>query len=268
MSRLIGIVCNDTQTLPLFLADESAWIDELSAVEGSHWGCAYYAGERPLLIRRPLRAQGDIGSRLSALRSHRILCHVQTKPEGEFRAENTQPFRYRDWVFALSGTLGGGGLLRDRVLERVPPYLRQGIAGTLPPELVFYLFLAHLHEEAPLPVHRHEPARIRRALAATLYELPGLAEKRGDIQFTMVLSDGTHVFGAAHGLPLYYRSREGVVEPARGPDEPARSHPHARAVFVSNYVPQGQEEAWTELPPGHLVAIGPNFDVSCLPLEA
>jgi predicted glutamine amidotransferase len=267
MSYLFSILTNDTQLFRLTVEAASGAVQAMDSVEKGYWGLGYYQDGRVLLQKRPVGAKPSIGETIGSLRTNRLLCHVQEDPQIRFDRLDTQPFRYRSWAFALSGTLGGGGLVREKAMAQIPDYLRQNIEGSLAPELVFHIFLGRLYEEAKLPVQRTEPDRIRRALARTFDLLPELAEEHGEIGFSMVLTDGVHSFGATLGRPLHYRELKGVEESV-GDGSRIKRYEWVRSILISNRVPSAEAELWSELPLGHLLVCDETFDLRLLPLES
>jgi glutamine amidotransferase len=265
MSLLLSLTTNDLKLFPLALSHASNAVRHADSVSVGWAGVATYQDGRAVLKRRPLDETVRLSTLLEDIKTKRILAHVQDRPETSYDANNTQPFRYKNWLFALSGTLGGGGLDSKRTLELIPDYLRQNIQGNLPPELVFHLFLANLYDEARLPVQRMESERIASALARTVRALPDLVEQRGDIEFSLLLSNGAHVFGATHGRPLWYRTIEGLtVKTEQG--HRVERYDWLRAAFVCNFVPDGEEARWQALEPEHLLLCDESFALTTVPI--
>lgn len=260
MSYVLSLITNDVQMLPRTLEYAAPMVSTVAQVKRGWGGVGTYQDGRAV-VRRARISEGlpPFGDALNGQTTNRMLCHVQDQPESTYSPENAQPFRYKNWLFALAGTLGGGDLNRDKALALIPDYLRSNIQGTLPPELVFHIFLAALHDEARLPVQRREPARIARALDKTLEVLPGLAEGEGEIGFSLVLSNEEQIYGATHGRQLFYRQVDGIEVPASGGR--TEKLDWVRALFLCNYIPQGEEALWQSLSQDQLIHCDEAFRV-------
>ena len=57
--------------------------------------------------RRPIddRDEIDVAKLAGDVRADVLIGHVRTATVGTLRTENTHPFRYRQWLFAQTGTL-------------------------------------------------------------------------------------------------------------------------------------------------------------------
>lgn len=265
MSHVFAIVTNDTQLFALTRELAQPMFQSIESLTVGSIGFGYHAQGHILLQKRPIHTDFSCYTALKDIATNRLICHVQDQPTGPFSSENTQPFRYKDWLFAMSGTLGGGGLVRERALALIPDYLRRNIHGDLPPELVFHLFLSFLYIEAPLSSMQNDPDRMRRALSRTLQILPELAEERGQIGFSVLLSNGEYLLGGAHRRPMVFRMLQGdtVRESPRGR---MIKYPWMRTVLVSNTVPDGENDLWTPLADEHLLVCDGQFELRHLPL--
>ena len=81
--------------------------------------------------------------------------------------DNTPPFRFRRWMFAMTGTPEIDAAA-PRLLEHIPEYLRRNLKGKTPGELLFHVFLAMLHDEGSVDDPNVNVQATRRALAATI----------------------------------------------------------------------------------------------------
>lgn len=274
MSRLLSIVTNDRKLFPLTLDEAGASIELTRDLTRGCWGLGCYEGEQVLIKKRPVDGSEAFADLIFGLRTNRLITHVHDAPEWGFSTETTQPFRYKNWMFALSGTLGGSGLLREQTLARIPDYIQRNIKGDLPPELVFHLFLAYLHEEAPLDAMRAQPIVARRALERTLLALPELVEGHGPIMFDCVVSNGESLLAAAHGRPLYYRVLKGKdLHPAWVREATARLYrehvdtDHLWSVFIATE-PLDSDHTWEQVPEEQILLCDASYDLRLLPIRA
>lgn len=274
MSRLLSIVVNDRRLFPLALEEAGTSIDMTRGLSRGCWGLGSYDGGQVLLHKRPVDGTEAFADLMRGMRPNRLISHVHEAPEWGYSGETTQPFRYKTWLFALSGTIGGAGMVQERTLARIPDYIRQNIRGDLPPELVFHLFLAHLHEEAPLDAMRAHPNAAWKALERTLGELPELAEGHGPIEFACVLSTPTEVYAAAHRRPLFYRVLKGRdLSPPWTRDAVQRLYKdsvdtgHLWAVFIASE-PLDQDHVWERVPDEQILLCDSAYDLRLLPIRA
>src|SRR5688572_23250792 len=102
MSRLFAVVINDPQRLACALYPTREALVARSAPEG--WGLACYQGGEVLLQRhpKPRPAPLDFFQQVKDLRTDYVVGHVMD-PGTVSKLENTQPFRFRSWVYAQSG---------------------------------------------------------------------------------------------------------------------------------------------------------------------
>ena len=63
---------------------------------------------------------------------------------GEGIEDSSQPFRFRQWLFAAAGTLDRGHEVRDRLREELPEFLAAAVRGPTWEEAAFARYLAEL----------------------------------------------------------------------------------------------------------------------------
>lgn len=116
------------------------------------WGVGFYQFGEVLLRRRPLDERETIqpAQLTEQLATDILIGHIRTPTVGNLRTENTHPFRYRQWLFAQTGTLSGFDTLRDRLLAAQPEFLKPNVRGDTDSELVFYLVLSYLYDRGQL----------------------------------------------------------------------------------------------------------------------
>src|SRR3954447_12896444 len=106
------------------------------------WGLGFVQGGDVLLQKRP-RAdtrEVDVYGLVKDLRADAFVGRVGLGGDGrEGSAEDSDPFRFRSWLFGSVGRVSASGFeaVRDRVLESVPEFLRRNIRGKSASEHVF-----------------------------------------------------------------------------------------------------------------------------------
>ncbi len=154
--------------------------------------------------RRPIDERRDIDvARLAAdVRADLVVGHVRHATVGALRTENTHPFRYRQWLFAQTGTVSDFEQVRDRLVASVPDFLRSGIRGDTDAEVVFHVFLSFLHDAGRLNDGLVEPPLVREALRSSLAVIDGMTAEVGaePVRLNLMVSNGDQLV-AVHRSP-------------------------------------------------------------------
>lgn len=177
------------------------------------WGIGFYQSGEVLLRRRPLdeREIIDLAEVTDNVRTDVLVGHVRHPTVGNLRTENTHPFRYRQWLFANTGTIEGFAALRERLLESQPEFLRRNVRGDTDSELLFYLFLSFLHDAQHLDDPAVSPDHVRAALRASIALVDRLSAEegrpvnRGDI----LVTNGEHLLAVHRDGQMAHRVLKG-----------------------------------------------------------
>jgi predicted glutamine amidotransferase len=205
MARLFGIIGNRPDLAASVLAFEAAALRARSKGEAPlGWGLGFYQGGEVLMRRRPIDERRDIDvAKLAAdVRADLVVGHVRHATVGALRTENTHPFRYRQWLFAQTGTVSDFELVRDRLIASVPDFLRSGIRGDTDAEVVFHVFLSFLHDAGRLDDGVVEPPLIREALRSSLAVIDGMTAEVGaeSVRLNLMVSNSDQLV-AVHRSP-------------------------------------------------------------------
>lgn len=211
MTHLFGCICNQAQSLTEALEPVRSVLVARPPID--RWGFGYVQSGEVLLSRRPRVARDETVDFFSALHRQRtdyaIVC--ASPPDGLSGQDNTQPFRFRKWLFAQDGVLPAFGAIQQRLLEHVPAYLRRNIQGRTSAEHVFHIFLSMLHDAGAIDDPDLDPAVAVRALRDTGVFVSALIQQAGTPQ-AQTSSDGALASGpngpglaapegAGHGSP-------------------------------------------------------------------
>ena len=177
------------------------------------WGIGFFQSGEVLLRRRPIDERDliDMAEAAENVRTDVMIGHIRRATVGSLRTENTHPFRYRNWLFAQTGTIQGFERLRDRLLASQPEFLRRNVRGETDSELFFYLFLSFLHDAGHLNDAHAAPEHIRAALRASIALVDrlsaeeGQGENRGDI----LVTNGEHMIAVHRYDIMAYRVVKG-----------------------------------------------------------
>src|SRR5579883_3341902 len=204
MARLFGIIGNRPDLAARVLASEEEALRARSKGAPLGWGLGFYQGGEVLMRRRPIDERRDIDvARLAAdVRADLVVVHVRFAIVDALRTENTHPFRYRQWLFAQTGTVSDFEQVRDRLVASVPDFLRSGIRGDTDAEVVFHVFLSFLHDAWRLNDGLVEPPLVREALRSSLAVIDGMTAEVGaePVRLNLMVSNGDQLV-AVHRSP-------------------------------------------------------------------
>jgi predicted glutamine amidotransferase len=143
----------------------------------------------------------DLVPVIEGVRTDVLVGHVRRPTVGGLRTENTHPFRYRQWLFAQTGTIGGFASLRERLLESQPEFLRRNVRGDTDSELFFYLFLSFLHDAGHLSDAQVAPEHMRAALRGSMSLVDRLSAEEGHPRNAgdLLVTNGEFLVGAHRG---------------------------------------------------------------------
>lgn len=209
MARLFGLIGNRTDLAGRVLASEAEALRVQSKGQPLGWGIGFYQGGEVLMRRRPIDDHATIEvARLAAdVRADLLVGHVRNATVGALRTENTHPFRYRQWLFAQTGTLALFDAIRERLVASVPEFLRSSIRGESDAEILFYIFLSFLHDASRLTDGPIDPAHGREALRSSVAVVDGMAAEvgGGPCAINVMAANGEDVFALHRGAPMGYR---------------------------------------------------------------
>lgn len=177
------------------------------------WGVGFYQAGEILLKRRPIddRAEISLVDLTHDLRADTLVAHVRLATVGAPRTENTHPFRYRQWLFANTGTVESFDKLRGRLTEQLPQFLHRDVRGETDSELVFHLFLSFLHDAGQLDRPAVEPAVAREALRSAVALIDGLCAEEGapPTALNLLVANAEYLVAVHAGAPMGYRAFSG-----------------------------------------------------------
>ncbi|MBX7195707.1 MAG: class II glutamine amidotransferase [Sandaracinaceae bacterium] len=223
MARLVAYVANRTDRLLDALREERAAVGEVPSESADAWGIGFYQSGEVLHKKRPHRG-GDAVSWQDIVGNVKTDCaviHLRKASVGDYRSENTHPFRMRQWLFAHHGTVHGFDAIRDALVETLPDFLRRNVRGTTDSELVFHTFLSFLHDRGVLDAPDADPKLFMSAIRSTLALVDRLVSEIGapEAELDMVISNGRSTTVVSRGAPMFFVERDLATE-ARGPAGP------------------------------------------------
>lgn len=282
MARLVGFIGNRPDLGARALAlDESALEvrrSEKTAQDGGlSWGVGFYQGGDLLLKRRPVddRERINFAELTRDIKADVLVGHIRTATVGALKTENTHPFRYRQWLFAQTGTVPKFEVLRTRLHDSLPQFLARDVRGDTDAELVFYLFLSFLHDTGVLDRPSVDPAEARSAIRSSIALVDRLCAEEGEgpARLNMVLACGDYVIGTRRSSPMGYQLVQGkhALERLFGNEGLSRLKiPHLAScrlsIVASDFDHERVPSGWTTLPDKTTLTLTRTDDPSVEPL--
>ena len=239
------------------------------AAEPTGWGIGFYQGGEVLHKKRPrLEGAGPAWQQEAEdIRSDCVLMHLRQPTVGDFRAQNTHPFRMRQWIFAHIGTIPRFSAIRPRIYDSLPDFLQRNIRGTTDSEAFFHLILSFLHDAGQLANpdidDRHGLAAIRSA--AALIDRLGAEIGTPPSTLNSVLTNGRKMFAFRRGAPMALVRRTGFHDPRPGtPPTEASAGSLLRYVMIVSDGPETPRD-WEDMAPDSIAVIDRNLDVTLYP---
>ena len=214
MARLLGIIANRPDLSHRFAEYESAALAMRKGEEEQWgWGVGFFQNGEILLKRRPLddRSAIDPVEMLGDVRSDILLSHVRRGTVGSFRTSNTHPFRYRNWLFAETGTVRGWEGVRSKLFETLPRFLQRSLRGDTDSEVLFHLFLSFLHDAGKLDQFQVAVGDVFSSLKSSLGLLDRICKEVGldKPKVNILLATPDYLVSARRGAPMAYRVLSG-----------------------------------------------------------
>ena len=247
MCQLLGMNCN----VPTDICFSFAGFRARGGLTDHHrdgWGIAFFEGRGVRVFLDPApSAHSPVAELVNRypIRSLNVIAHIRKATKGDIRLENTHPFQRelwgRYWIFAHNGNLKEfAPALSGRFLP----------VGSTDSELAFCHILDTL--AARFPEGKPAPAELH----AALRELALGIGSRGEFNF--LLSDGDWLFAHCSSRLCYIVRRAPFAE-AHLADEDLTvdfrrlTGPQDRVAVIAT-TPLTDNELWTQIPPGNLLA--------------
>lgn len=196
---------------------------DATPVVADGWGAGFYQAGEALHRKLPQPIDGRIewSAVLEGIRSHVVLAHVREATVGDRRADNTQPFRMRQWLFAHVGEIAGFAAVREPLFQQLPDFLRRSIRGQTDSELLFQVVLSFLHDAGQLDAVDVTDAAVVGALRSTVSLVDRHCRQVGATpgSLTLALTNGRQLYAMRRGRPLCITQRDRLSR--RGSDPAA-----------------------------------------------
>src|SRR5260221_8833331 len=219
MARLFGFVGNRADLGARVLELETKPLKVVAKGTTLGWGIGFYQAGEVLLRRRPIdeRPEIDVAELAKDLRADVLIGHVRTATVGNLRTENTHPFRYRQWLFAHTGTIESFSTLRAPLAEALPQFLQRDVRGETDRELLFHLFLSFLHDAGQLDRPQVDAPAAASALRSCVALVDRLCAEQGKAESRMnvLITNGEYLLALHGGTGMGTRVFAGPRDPER-----------------------------------------------------
>ena len=248
MTRLFGCMCNEPHRVAHALEPVRSSLVARGPV--ARWGLGYVQSGEVLLRRHPRPTEDvDFYESIAELQSDYVV-GCATSDDGLGGNANTQPFRFRHWLFACEGGIDAfEAEVQPRLLEHIPEFLARNIAGKTSAEHVFHLLLAQLYDAGCLDDPNVALDDIRRTLRDTLALVYSVMTEAGATRGpgNLIATNGRAMFAVRLDQPI-------LVRGFKHPDRRRSDNRHFRAVLAMS---TGDEpgEGFEEIPPNSVLTI-------------
>jgi predicted glutamine amidotransferase len=241
------------------------------------FGVGWYPAEMspfPCVVRTitPAWASHNLASLGLAISSSRVFAHVRAASPGlAVQETNSHPFQHGRFLFMHNGTVKGFRAIRRRLQQSLPDWAWESILGTTDSEHAFALFLTELGE----PEADRTTAELRDALVRVLSRLQGLvdeAKAAPAMSCNFAVTDGrsTVVCRYAREMDsgtLHYSAGQRYECVEEDGDMIGTDSPNPRVAIVASEPLTRRPEDWHQLPPNHVLTIGPELELEVSPIR-
>jgi hypothetical protein len=267
---LIGLAVSDGALLKAFaeghprLLDVAASSEDDASNKHGHWGLGFHSHGEMLVRKGPLSALKPqaMPHYLRDVRArHAILVAEREVQAHSRRLEDCMPLRYRDWLFAATGTVSLGPGFAERVQAELPTYAFSHKRHPSHEEAVMMLIMASLERANARDTRDLTTRAIQKALTLAASSMRRLASDPDRASLLTLLHVHGHVFAFAIGRPLWiarFRGAGEAVRPGRLP-----RHEHLRVIVVGDRT--DPDAAWELVPAGLGVEIDHGCEVGHFP---
>jgi glutamine amidotransferase len=232
MGLLFACMISRPDLLGDALLEEREALDAALPKVADGWGAGFYQAGEALHRKLPQPIEGQISwsGVLDGVRSHVVVAHVREATVGDRRADNTQPFRMRQWLFAHVGEVAGFAAIRERMIESLPDFLRRNIRGQTDSEVLFHVVLSFLHDAGQLDSVDVAAAAVVGALRGAVTLADRYAREVGATprSLSLALTNGRQLYVLRRGSPLCLAQRDRLahrgdaMEPKQDPRQAIR----------------------------------------------
>jgi glutamine amidotransferase len=275
MGALVAVLQNDSNLLRCQLIRLRNHVRlEIGDAPPDAYGYGYYAaGGQVLLGKRPTGAPAPLSlpDLVGRVDSEAVLVQARRATVGKAKDENTQPFRFRRWLFVHDGTIESWDRVKPRLVSALPDFLRRNIMGETDSEHAFMWFLKLLRDEGQLDDLDLDAQVAGRALGRAVRQIEAWTREVGEqkpSRLCFVATNGRILVATRRGGPLFYALLEGIVPcevdgiDLNTPESDPRVRPHRRVKAVCFASKLAAPNGFIEVPEGSVVSVSRSLQVA------
>lgn len=240
------------------------------------FGVGWYPAEMspfPCVVRTitPAWASHNLASLGLAITSSRVFAHVRAASPGlAVQETNSHPFQHGRYLFMHNGTIKGFRAIRRRLQQALPDWAWESIQGTTDSEHAFAMFLAELGE----PEAERTTAELRDALVRVLSRLQAFlddAKATPAMSCNFAVTDGRSTVVCRYSREmdsgtLCYSAGQRYECVEEDGDMIDAYSPRPRVAIVASEPLTRRPEDWREIPPNHVLPLGPDLETELVPI--
>lgn len=261
MSQVFGVFCSTDSLTGSLLEQFGSPLEAFDPSKREALGIGWLQDGRSLVRKHPSRLaqRADLLPLLADIPCRGVIGQVRHVEEGKSTLEDLQPFRYRNFVFALSGESQRLVQSAQELRGDLPDHIARNLQGSTGAEIFFHYFYTLVEARVSSTARQEWHQCYEEALGVAFGHL------RDQPLSALCLSD--RVLLAATGeAPLFYRLVDGLEEDAEKPlfagHKPKRvKHPQFRGFLISGGHEVEQPE-WKRVPPNSTLRIDQDWKVS------
>lgn len=173
------------------------------------WGISYFTNEKVAIIKNTNSAHNDKSffDTSTNISSNTILAHIRKATQGSLDINNTQPFKYNDWVFAHNGNLKNFKAIRKHLISKINKELRKNIIGKTDSEVIFYLIISKITDVTKVTMKN-----LIDAVRSTIDEIEAFTGKihqnevgaSSETYISFIITNGSLMLAHQGGKNIYY----------------------------------------------------------------
>jgi len=272
MGHLLACMINRADLLKVAVRAEQDAILPTPIPETAGWGIGFYQADDVLHKKRPTTTREPFlwTDAVQDVNSHCLVAHARDAVVANSNAENTHPFRMRQWLFVHAGSVERFDAIREPLLEALPDFIRRNIRGETDSEHLFHVLLSFLHDAGALDGLDVKDSDVVSATRSTLALIDRLSSEVGAPAGTInfALTNGQHLYALHRGGPLMLTKRSQLSvgsEPPGG--EASRAASSVRYVMIASGEVTASTIGYEAIAPNTLIAVDRDIEITSHSLQ-
>ncbi len=276
MSRQMAFLSNDFSLFDLALEACGSTLAGHKDAPYDGWGIGYYVEDRALVQKKPTSIEGrtDLAELVRDVRSHSVMAHLRRAIQGVASPENTQPFRFRNWLCAHIGEASFSPQGTEMLRQALPGFLQHNVRGDTDSEVALHFFFDFLRTHARIDRDIVAVDALLAAARDAVQTIVRINKASGEVRtpsLDMVFLSGRMMVAVAASTSTLATLRIGAMERFEAQlfaDSPPKvqNYPHFRGIFLS-FDPNDPERKWITAPPRSVIVVDEHLQVHTAPLD-